>query len=278
MQRLHEDDLAGTLLAAEWPHLYLPAIAEEDEQVAIGPSAFHQRRKGEALHPERESLEVLAGIKREMGSLAFSAQYLQRPVPTEGNLIRRQWFQWFDPPLARGLGAQIVQSWDLATSTGVTNDWSVCTTWMMHNRNYYLLDVWRRRVEFPTLRHQVAELARIHGANRILIENVGPGQHLLQELRAHPFVGVPMPIGIRPLSDKIVRMEAGSARFEAGQVHLPRDAPWLDDLLHEFLAFPNSRHDDQIDSTSQFLNWAETYHEPLVSLFGPEVFTGRPLG
>jgi predicted phage terminase large subunit-like protein len=50
-----------------------------------------------------------------------------------------------------------------------------------------------------------------------------------------------------------------SARFEAGQVHLPKEAPWLAAFLHEMLAFPMARHDDQIDSVSQFLNWAETY-------------------
>jgi predicted phage terminase large subunit-like protein len=68
---------------------------------------------------------------------------------------------------------------------------------------------------------------------------------------------VPKPIGIRLKGEKFVRMEAQAARFEAGQVHLPRDAHWLDDFLHEILALPSSRHDDQIGSISQFLNWAE---------------------
>jgi predicted phage terminase large subunit-like protein len=85
-----------------------------------------------------------------------------------------------------------------------------------------------------------------------------------------------VPIGIKPERDKLVRMEAQSARFEAGQVSLPRDAPWLGALLHEILAFPSARHDDQIDSVSQFLNWAEGYErrQPRVSLFGPEIIYG----
>jgi predicted phage terminase large subunit-like protein len=69
--------------------------------------------------------------------------------------------------------------------------------------------------------------------------------------------GVPMPIGIIPEGSKLVRMEAQSTRFEAGQVHLPKGAPWLSTFLHEILAFPNLCHDDQTDSVSQFLNWAE---------------------
>ena len=80
---------------------------------------------------------------------------------------------------------------------------------------------------------------------------------LIQEMRANPVPGVPVPQGIKPKGDKLLRMEAQCARFENGQVHFPRESPWLDALLLELLAFPNGRHDDQIHSISQFLNWAE---------------------
>jgi phage terminase large subunit-like protein len=85
-----------------------------------------------------------------------------------------------------------------------------------------------------------------------------------------------MPIGIKPEGDKLVRMEAQCARFEAGQVYLPHDAPWLSELLHEILAFPNARHDDQIDSISQFLNWAENDHrwQPMLIGAAPVIFVG----
>jgi predicted phage terminase large subunit-like protein len=88
--------------------------------------------------------------------------------------------------------------------------------------------------------------------------------------------GVPVPIGIKPEGDKVVRMEAQSARFEARQIHLPRDAPWLSEFLHEILGFPHTRHDDQIDSVSQFLNWIESSRrsELKVSLIDPKVFYG----
>ncbi len=275
-QRLHEDDLPGRLLTeGGWHHLDLPAIAQEDQEVPIGPDAVHRHRTGEALHPEREPLALLEGIKREMGSLTFSAQYLQRPVPPEGNLIKRCSIKWYDSPPARTPGAQIVQSWDVASTTGDARDWSVCTTWLSFKRNYYLLDVWRGRLEFPRLKHQLIALARDHAPNRILIEQAGPGLHLIQEFRANPVPGVPMPIGIKPAGDKLVRMEAQCARFEAGQVYLPREAPWLSDLLHEILSFPNSRYDDQIDSISQFLKRAEA-NEPRFALVGGggKVFCG----
>ena len=65
------------------------------------------------------------------------------------------------------------------------------------------------------------------------------------------------PIGILPEGDKITRMSAQSAKIEARQVYLPKQAPWLGDLQSELLQFPKSRHDDQVDSISQFLNWIE---------------------
>ena len=97
MQRLHEDDLAGHLVRqGGWDHLDMPAIALEDEIIALGHGKTHVRRSGDVLHPERESREALEAIKAEVGSLLFSAQYQQRPVPVEGNLIRRSWFLAYD--------------------------------------------------------------------------------------------------------------------------------------------------------------------------------------
>ena len=256
-QRLHEDDLAGYLLRqGGWRHLNLPAIALDDETVAIGPTANHYRKKGDPLHPERESLELLEELKGQMGSSRFYAQYLQQPIPAQGNLIRRREIREYD----RVPEGEVVQSWDIASSTGDRNDYSVCTTWVVAQRRYYLVDVWRGRLEFPHQRRKLIELSRQHQPNTLLIERAGPGLHMLQELQVAPQRGVPEPIGIQPEGDKTVRMEAQASRFEAGQVHLPKEAPWLSEFLLEILAFPRSKHDDQIDSMSQFLNWAEQRH------------------
>jgi hypothetical protein len=102
----------------------------------------------------------------------------------------------------------------------------------------------------------------------ILIERAGPGLHLIQEFQANPVNGVAMPIGISPEGDKVGRMAAQSTRFESSQVYLPREAPWLSEFVREILGFPHTRHDDQIDSVSQFLNWIESSHrwEPTVSV------------
>lgn len=275
VQRLHEDDLAGKLLRdGGWFNLNLPAIAEQDEKIATGPRTFHIRKMGDVLHPAHESLSELKNTERGMGSLKFSAQYQQQPVPNEGNLIKRAWIKTYDSAPSREPGTQIVQSWDIASTTADTGDWSVCTTWLMKNRTYFLLDVWRGRLEFPELRRKLIALAREHVPNWRLIEKAGPGLHLVQEFRAHPVSGVPMPIGIKPEGDKRVRMEVHAARFAAGQVYFPSNALWLSPLYHELLAFPYSRYDDQIDSISQFLTWAEGNYRPPDMICPPIIIRG----
>ena len=257
MQRLHEEDLAGFLLEqGGWQHLDLPATAVEDQEIPIGPGEVHKRKAGDVLHPEREPREVLDRIKADIGSLRFSAQYQQRPAPVEGNMIKRIWFQTYEDRPERRSGDQVVQSWDVATTTNEANDYSVCTTWLVRKKVYYLLHVLRDRFEHPALKRKIVSMARDHGANRVLIEKAGIGLPLIQALRQDSARDVPNPIGIKPDGDKLMRMEAQTAKIEAGQVFLPKDAPWLGDFLDELLAFPKGRHDDQVDSVSQFLKWA----------------------
>ena len=88
----------------------MPAIAVEDCVVPVGPGKQIIRHAGEVLHAERESRTILDQIKADMGSLKFSAQYQQRPVPLEGNLIRREWFRFYDQLPQQGPGSRIVSS------------------------------------------------------------------------------------------------------------------------------------------------------------------------
>jgi predicted phage terminase large subunit-like protein len=256
MQRLHQYDLAGHLIEqGGWEHLNLPALAIEESVIPIWPEKQIIRRPGDVLHPEWESQEVLDRIKAEIGSMMFSAQYQQEPVPPGGNLIQRDWFRFCDKPLALGPGDRVVQSWNVAMATDRTNDFSVCTTWYMIGPDFYLIDVFRARLPYPELRRKVASLAIKYNADTILIEDAGPGMALLQDLRRDLPDGMPRPIGQKPEGSKEDRMMAQSARIEAGHVFLPREADWLDTFLLELLAFPRGKYDDQVDSVSQALKW-----------------------
>ena len=91
MQRLHEDDLAGCLLEkGDWQHLKISAIAVQDERIQIGPRRTVRRKTGTVIDARRETLGDLEKLKQSMGTLYFSAQYQQEPIPLEGNLIKRE--------------------------------------------------------------------------------------------------------------------------------------------------------------------------------------------
>src|SRR5262249_53886370 len=97
MQRLHEDDLVGHVLEQEeWDLLRLPAIAEEDEShliESLNRTHIVRRDRGEALHPERETLEVLEHLRRTLGEYNFAGQYQQQPAPLGGGLVKADWFK-----------------------------------------------------------------------------------------------------------------------------------------------------------------------------------------
>jgi predicted phage terminase large subunit-like protein len=270
-QRLHEEDLTGHLLeAGGWQHLCLPAIAEDDEEIQIGVGRFHRRSAGIALHPAHEPLDHLLRMKAVMGSAAFSCQYLQAPIPTEGVLVKREWLRWYDHPPERKIGDRIVQSWDCASEDGPLNDWSVCITALLRRRQVYLLDVYRARLIFPDLYKRAIGLARRHDITTLLIENAASGRQLIQNLRSLSPSQVPRPIACKPDGNKVTRMSGQTSRIEAGDLLLPREAPWLAEFERELLGFPSSRYDDQVDALVHLLAWASTPQRRL-AIVGPEV-------
>ena len=253
-QRLHEDDLAGRLLArgGGWTHLNLPAIAETDEWIDLGEGRRHQRQVGEPLDATREPLEILATMQIDMGSHAFAAQYQQRPTPRGGGLIKIEWFGRYEKWPVIGEYTRVTQSWDTAFKGSEVNDPSVCLTFVEVENDYSLIDAFRERLEFPGLKRAVVRLAKKYRASRVLIEDAGSGTSLLQELRRESTLNL---IARKPETDKIIRAERASALIEAGRISLPEEASWLADFEYEIASFPKGRYDDQVDALSQFVNW-----------------------
>ena len=259
MQRLHEDDLVGHVLGQEdWEVLSFPAIAEADESHEIetiwGPRRF-TRRQGEALHPDREPLETLARIRRTIGEYNFAGQYQQSPAPLGGGLVKAEWFRRYRKEDRPESFDRIVQSWDTANKATELSDFSVCTTWGVKGKDLFLLGVFRRRLEYPALKRAVREQQSLFEANVVLIEDKASGTQLIQELIADGCYGVTR---YQPTTDKVMRLHAQTAMIENGFVRIPEDAPWLAEYLHEMTVFPNGKHDDQVDSTAQFLEWQKT--------------------
>jgi len=259
MQRLHQDDLVGHVLSqGDWEVLSFPAIAERDEvhliDSPLGRRRF-ERKQGQALQPARESLETLKIIRQTIGEYNFASQYQQDPMPLGGAMVKTDWLRRYDSTTCPSTFSCVVQSWDTANKSGELNDFSVCTTWGVFNGHYYLLDVFRKRLNYPDLKRAVIELARQHKADSIVIEDKASGTQLIQELKHQDALYGIKPYEPPPGSDKVLRLHTQTALFESGRVLLPVSAPWLDEYQRELTSFPGSKYDDQVDSTTQALDY-----------------------
>jgi predicted phage terminase large subunit-like protein len=268
MQRLHEDDLAGRLLEkGGWPHLKIPAIAEQDECIPIGPGRIYRRKTGTLIDPRRESLEDLERLKQQMTELFFSAQYQQEPIPVAGNIIKAEWFKEYEITPTYSNNDLLIISLDTAMKGTQLADYSVATVWLARGDHSYLLDLWRERVDYPELRRAVSRLREKYAGAALLVEDKGSGTSLIQDLRAENRAV----IGINPEGDKLTRAAKTSAQFEAGAVFFPKAAPWLSALKAELLGFPNVRYDDQVDSVTQALAWIEKRKQSHVPIVCPVI-------
>ena len=220
MQRVHVDDLTGFVLDGpeDWAILKLPAIAESSDRIPLPAGRFHIRQPGEVLWPLREPWAVLEQYRRQLGSDIFAAQFQQEPMPPGGAMIKRHWVRRYSTLPPRTPGARVIQSWDTASKGGPANDWSVCTTWLMQEGQFYLMHVDRDRYDYPDLKRRALLLADQYRPTKILIEDAGTGTALIQELRR---IGRAA-IGVKPQSDKISRMSIESAKSRRALCTFPR--------------------------------------------------------
>lgn len=256
MQRLHQDDLVGHLLERDdWDVLSLPAIAEEDEKHVIKTPYGTRtivRRTGEALHPEREPLPVLNAIRRSMSEYDFAAQYQQSPAPQGGGLVKVDWFKSFADDDIPERFEQVIQSWDTANKATELANFSVCITLGVCDKRVYILNVFRRKLNYPELKRAVRDQAEMFKATLVLVEDKASGTQLIQELVKE---GLSIVKPVKPEVDKIMRFNAQTATIENGFVYLPTKAHWLADFVFEVTTFPAAKYDDQADSLSQALEW-----------------------
>ena len=166
-------------------------------------------------------------------------------------MIRREWLRYDPLPSTIVDGERLIHSWDTATKAGDANDWSVCTVWRARPDGYRLAEVVRKRLEYHELRKEARRLALRDNPSAILIEDTGVGSALIADLRTGGLVA----IAIRPVADKFTRLSIVAPHFESRRVVLPDRAHWRADLEAELFAFPQVRHDDQVDSISQALAW-----------------------
>jgi len=252
MQRLHERDLTGHLLAdAGWTHVALPGEAELPERIVFPVSGMvHERAPGELLWPERFGPAVLAEQKRRLGSWGYAGQIQQRPSPAGGAILLRRWWRFYDE--APREFDEVIASWDLAFKDTKGADYVVGQVWGRRGADKYLLDQVRARLGFPATLGAIRTLAAKwpHAAAK-LVEDKANGPAVIASLQ-HEVSGI---IAVSPEGGKVARAQAVSPTIEAGNVYLPSPAlhPWVEDFIEECTAFPTGAHDDQVDAMTQAL-------------------------
>ena len=255
-QRLHLRDLPGELAASGgWDQLELPLIAPRAQTIALGDEFEYLREAGEVLHPARFDPKTIADLKAAMGPQDFEAQYNQRPLPPGGAVFRLEWLKRYEHRPHDHHTQAIVQSWDTAFEVAGNNDYSVCSTWAISGTNYYLLDVFRKRLAFPELEQAIYKLRSKWRADLVFVEAIGSGLSVCQSISRIPQNQWIRPF--RPRGPKQERAIQQSSKFARGRVWVPREALWLRRFEDELAEFPHGKHDDQVDSVVQFLAVAD---------------------
>lgn len=255
LTRWHEDDLAGRLLklaqddpnADQWHVISYPAIYNENAKFK---DPTDPRKHGEALWPAKYDEKQLATIKSTIGSYEWSALYDQNPSPPEGSIIQRDWIQYytFEPSKFD----EVIQSWDFAFDGKDGSSYVVGQVWGRVGADKYLLDQVRDRMNFTQSIRALRNLSAKHPrAKAKLIENKANGPAIISTMKREISGLIP----VQPDGTKVERLHAVSPQFEAGNVYIPDPsiAAWVNDYVEELVSFPNSAHDDQVDTTTQAL-------------------------
>jgi predicted phage terminase large subunit-like protein len=241
--RWSERDPMGWLLQQDgWTVLHLPALAEKEND-PLG------REIGQALWPSHYPVESLDAIRANVGSRVFQCLYQGNVAAAQGTIFKRDWFRHYTTPPEKFI--KIVQSWDTSFKTGETNDYSVCATIGETQNGFYLLSLYREKVEFPELKRQVAQQADLWHPSEIYVEDRASGQSLIQELKlATSYPVIPVQVD----RDKETRAASTTGYYEAGRVLFPEGAAWSSSLEDELASFPGGLYDDCVDAISQALN------------------------
>jgi len=253
MQRITLNDPAGFLHKFEpWDILSLPAIADQDYRVPIGPGRYHDYCRGELLHPELLDQEYLDGRRRGMRPADFSAQFLQKPLPFGGGSIDTSLFRRYRKlPVRRDTRFLSID----AASGSDSGSFSVIQIWQITDGCIYLMDSARGRWPFPELRKRTIAAQADYNADFILIEYASNGQALAQDLwdyypreLRHKMIQ-----HYKPQQSKIVRMDQALVPIYDEKVFIPEQSGFLPALLDELRGFPNGENNDQVDALSQAL-------------------------
>ncbi len=261
-QRIHDEDVCGYIKKErpDWVCLDLPAYYEPENKCITPLWSDPRNTENDILWPERFTDQALQGLRRDLGSTGFAAQYQQRPVPAGGGQFKKQWFRYYEAntehfTLITSEGqkrilrteCQIIITVDLAISLKQSADFTVFAVWAVtKEKEVLMLDIVRDHLDNPQQQKGLQLLYYKYRPKFIHIENVAYQLALIQQLLKE---GIPVR-EFKPTKDKVARASTASVFYEAGRIYHPKIAAWLPEFEDELLVFPMGKHDDQVDTVS----------------------------
>lgn len=261
-QRLADGDMVAQCLERGFTPLMIQMRYSKEYSF---PCARDPRtEEGQLLDPVRFPEEYLAKLQKQMSPADVAAQFQQDPVPAGGSIIKEAWLgkRWSGDNKDLPKGGMWLHSWDCAFKDEDSSDYVVGQVWYIKWPNCYLVQQYRGHWSFVDTCKQVLAARSAYPTQRVLVEDKANGTAVISTL-AKSVAGL---IAINPEGGKVARANAVSGLFEAGQVWLPLGRPWLEDYIYEVKRFPKAKKDDQVDSTTQALNWANTHFTDLTAL------------
>lgn len=268
-QRLHTHDLSGYLIdRGNWNILNIPAINNAPQYFQVrgidNKKIKIKRKANQVLLPKIASKNSLDKLKLDIGLYNYSAQYLQNPLPEDGIIFKQDWFVEYDK-LPDREPSLILQSWDTALKDGMENDYSACCTIYIYEddtneftHHFYVVNVFREKLNFPNLMNKVTELRELHKAQVVVIEDTGAGTSLLQSIKSGCYYNA-----YKPKVSKKERFTGITGYFADSRIRFMKDSPWLETVKDEIFKFPSGKHDDIVDSISQAIDYFRSHYRPV---------------
>lgn len=255
-QRLHPEDTIGISIAMElgYEALVLPMEFEEETRCRTSIGFVDPRKnENELLFPERFARDVVDELKNTLGSFASASQLQQRPVPREGGMFHRAWFEVVP---AAPKDVRWVRGWDLAASESKQGQEPAYTAGVKIGVGrgdgiIYIGHVARGQLSAANVERLLKATASQDGPMCTVDLPQDPGQAGKAQVRylVRALVGYDVKFGLES-GCKELRAQPLASQAEAGNVRLVR-GEWNEDFLAEIELFPNGKFKDQVDGASR---------------------------
>jgi predicted phage terminase large subunit-like protein len=260
-QRGHERDATGHLLSQGlgWEHICIPMEFDGKRRSTILGPYDPRQEVDEPLWVERFPPAELAESKKTLGSFGTAGQLQQSPAPAGGGIFKREHWRFYKARPQKF--DEVVLSWDMTFKKTTDSDYVAGGAWGRLGADKYLIDRVKERMGFAdSVKAVRAMKARWPTAVAVLVEDKANGPAIIETLTKE----IPGVIAVNPEGGKEARAYAIQPEHEAGNLYLPDPsiASWVEEYIGEMASFPRGANDDEVDQTTQAVNWMRNRGTP----------------